>query len=487
MSKLESWKCVLAVLLLYTVSAFASSAPMFRTLASFDGTNGTGSFATLVQGTDGSLYGTTKYGGTSREGTIFKMSPTGKLTTLYSFCAQDGCADGAEPQAGLVQGKDGNFYGTTGAGGTINNGSNGTVFKMTPKGSLTTLYSFCSGAGCPDGAGPQAGLVQATDGNLYGTTAYGGNRNGFDTYGTVFKITPGGSLATLHSFSSTDGAHPMAGLAQGTDGNLYGITAYGGGSSNCLDGCGTVFKITLGGTLTTLHSFESTDGAQPVAGLLQGKDRNFYGITELGGASSNCNGSGCGTVFRVAPGGALTTLYSFCSQTKCRGGSYPNGLIQGTDGDLYGTTFRNRSSLGFGMVFRITSRGNLTTLHSFSGGSDGGVPNVGLVQATDGTFYGTTGGGGAHGDGTVFSLSVGLAPFVESRPTSGKVAASVVILGTNLTGTSSVTFNGTAARFTVVSKSEIKANAPAGATSGKIKVKTPHGTLISNVVFRVTH
>ncbi len=248
-------------------------------------TDGEYPVAGLVQGTDGNFYGTTPEGGANGGGTVFKITPTGTLTTLYSFCAQNNCADGANPAAGLVQATDGNFYGTTYAGGA--NGY-GTVFKITPSGTLTTLYSFCSKGGCADGSYPEAGLVQATDGNLYGTTFAATFDGGANGDGTVFKITPSGTLTTLYSFSGPDGANPWAGLVQATDGNFYGTT-YAGGAN----GDGTVFKTPLTGILTTLHSFDGTDGAGPEAGLVQATDGNFYGTTFYGGTN------GAGTVFRL--------------------------------------------------------------------------------------------------------------------------------------------------------------------------------------------
>jgi uncharacterized repeat protein (TIGR03803 family) len=204
---------------------------------------------------------------------------------------------------------------------------------------------------------------------------------------------------------------------------------------------------------------------------------------------------GCGTVFEITTEGKLTPLYSFCSQTGCADGASPNGgLVQATNGNFYGTTSQGGANVvpacttfeefGCGTVFEITPGPKLTTLLRFDY-TDGRGPN-GLIQATNGNFYGATGGGGAKGDGTVFSLSVGLGPFIETRLTAGKVGAPVTILGNNLTHATSVTFNGTAATFTVVSSTEIKTNVPVGATTGKVKVKTPGGTLISNVPFRVT-
>src|ERR1019366_8681017 len=194
-----------------------------------------------------------------------------------------------------------------------------------PAQTFTTLVNF-AGA---NGAHPQASLIQGTDGNFYGTTEAGGTSgNCSGGCGTVFKITAGGTLTTLHSFDGTDGAYPSAGLVQATDGNFYGTTEGGGASGNCSGGCGTVFKITPGGTLTTLYSFNSSDGDRPSAGLVQASDGNFYGTTYYGGTSNNCGGYACGTVFKISPGGTLTTLYSFCAQTGCPDGASPHaGLV----------------------------------------------------------------------------------------------------------------------------------------------------------------
>ncbi|MGA3039240.1 MAG: choice-of-anchor tandem repeat GloVer-containing protein [Bryobacteraceae bacterium] len=468
-----------------TATCFSSGLQAFTTLASFNGTDGANPQAVLVQATNGDLYATTVQGGAngSFDGTVFKITPSGTLTPLYSFCSKSGCTDGANPLAGLVQAANGDFYGTT-SNVFSGSGSLGTVFKITPGGTLTTLYSFCAQSGCTDGEFPYAGLVQATNGDFYGTTQGGGsNGNG----GTVFRITPGGTLTTLHRFCAksgcTDGEVPYAGLVQATDGDLYGTTLEGGSSSNG----GTVFKITPSGTLTTLYSFcpqsGCMDGEAPYAGLVQAADGDLYGTTSDGGA----NGNG-GTIFKITTSGTLTTLYSFCSQSECTDGAVPYaGLVQATDGDLYGTTYAGGTN-DYGTIFRITPNGTLTTLYSFcskNGCTDGYQPIGGLVQATNGSLYGTTINGALLSGGTVFSLSVGLEPFVETLPTSGSAGAAVKILGTTLTGTTSVTFDGTEAEFTVVSPSLITTTVPAGATTGTVQVVTPNGTLSSNVPFRV--
>jgi uncharacterized repeat protein (TIGR03803 family) len=271
--------------------------------------------------------------------------------------------------------------------------------------------------------------------------------------------------------------------------------------------------MTLSGTLTAIYSFPwscaqipctAPDGALPDASLVQATNGDFYGTAEFG-SSRNCSPYGCGTVFKMAPAGELTTLYSFCVQSGCPDGSILQaGLVQATDGNFYGTTeFGGNDNCasaysGSGTVFKITPAGKLTTLYSFctqSGCPDGYTPGGALFQATNGALYGTTTYGGAYdtcttqlppGCGTIFSLSVGLGPFVETQTTSGKVGAAVNILETNLIGATSVSFNGKAAIFKVVSGSEITTTVPAGATTGTVKVATPSGTLSSNLPFRVT-
>jgi uncharacterized repeat protein (TIGR03803 family) len=462
------------IFVLCAATAITATAQTFTALLSFDGSDGCIPFAGLVQATNGNLYGTTNSCGANGYGTVFKITPSGTLTTLHSF---DG-TDGGIPYAGLLQDTNGNLYGTTSEGGVVG-GGDGTVFQITPSGTLMTLSSF----DFTNGASPYAGLLQGTNGKLYGTTWQGGSGNldscSFDGCGTVFETTLSGATSTLYSFcvqsGCPDGSGPQAGLVQATNGSLYGTTTAGG-----TNGYGTIFKITPSGTLTTLYSFCSQsscpDGKTPYAELIQATNGNLYGTTYYGGTN------GYGTIFRITPSGTLTTLHSF----DYTDGAYPYaGLNQASDGNFYGTTVEGGTS-GFGTVFKITPSGTLTTLHSFDY-TDGADVQGGLFQGTNGTFYGTTEIGGSQGLGTVFSLSVGLGPFVETLPTSGKVGAAVKILGTNLAGATSVTFNSTAATFTVVSSTEIKTTVPTGATSGTVKVTTSSGnTLDSNIKFRVT-
>jgi uncharacterized repeat protein (TIGR03803 family) len=394
-SKLRGWRTAGAALLLFLPAAIVSPAQTFTTLIAFDGDDGAAPDNPVVQGKDGNLYGTTERGG---YGTVFKATPRGTLTTLHSFCSKNNCADGDVP-GGLVLAHDGNFYGTTASGGAYYI-YGGTVFKITPKGKLTTLYSFCRQPGCVHGQSPSGVLIQATDGNFYGTTALGGG-----SYGQIFKITPGGRLTTLHEFLTLSEGNGPNGLIQATDGNFYGTTSDGG--VNCLGldlGCGTVFKMTPSGALTKLHAFHGTDGAFPVGALVEASDGNFYGTTAAGGAGKSCHGR-CGTVFKITSKGVLTTLHSFDSTD----GAVPNAsLIQATDGNLYGTTAQGGDLTcpygGCGTLFRITPQGALTTLHSFDC-SDSASPRAALMQATNGNFYGTT-DGFTCGAGTVFSLSM---------------------------------------------------------------------------------
>ena len=493
------------VFVLYATMAIALRAQTYTTLLSFDFKDGgKPQGQALVQATNGYLYGIAS-APSDGNGTVFRMTTGGVLTTIHKFHDSDGSGPN-----GLVQANNGEFYGTTSSGGANLDAEGigaGTFFKMTAGGALTTLYSFCAQSGCTDGEHP-IGLVQATNGDFYGMTTLGGTTN----QGTIFKITPSGTPTTLVNFDGTNGYAPNAALIQATDGNFYGTTFEGGANctTNFPAGCGTLFKMTRSGTLTTLYSFCSqtncTDGAYPSGPLVQANNGDIYGITEGGGPHLDAQSDTAGTVFKITQSGTLTTgLYNFCSQTGCMDGAAPAaGLVQGSDGNLYGTTeyggtgggdCGSGGTLGCGTIFVITPGGTPPTLFgNFCAQSDcPHYPEEGLAQDTNGVFYGTTAGGGAddkcppvisQGCGTVFSFSVGPGPFVETRPTSGAVGSTVTILGTNLTGATSVTFNGVAAVFSVVSSSEITTTVPTGATSGTVEVVTS-STLSSNVPFRV--
>ncbi len=465
-----------------------SSAQTFKTLVTFNGANGANpGYGSLIQGTNGSLVGTTIYGGSYYGqnygcpnpygcGTVFSMGTDGRLLAGESFAPNGGPG---LPNAGVIQASDGNFYGTTIDGGSQDCG---TLFKISAKGVVTTLYNFQCAA---DGGYPQGSLVQATNGYLYGT-----NSGGAYGYGTIFQVSTSGAFTTLYSFCPSgtdngcpDGAIPVANLIQGSDGNLYGTTAKG----NYM--MGTVFKMTPSGKLTTIYSFCSEghcyDGNTPESGLIEGADGAFYGTAIGGGETGN------GVVYRVTSSGGYSVLYSFSGSD----GSQPFGsLVYGSDGNLYGTTSAG-STNSAGTAFRLTASGTLTTLHAFCSQqycSDGQTPYGGLTQHTDGTLYGTTNTGGnttcetiTAGCGTIFQISAGLPPFVEASPNLGRAGAAVTILGTGLTGVQSVTFNGTAAQFTVLSSTAVKAIVPIGATTGKIQVTLASQTLSSVLNFTV--
>jgi uncharacterized repeat protein (TIGR03803 family) len=439
-------------------------AQTFETLVNFHGSNGDFPLrlGALIQGTDGSMYGAAEIGGTNGGGTLFRLSPTGGLKTIYNFCSQaPNCSDGTHPYAGLVLGTDGNFYGTTNKnGGTADTG---TLFKITPAGALTTLYAFPS-----ESSGyPFDSLVQGSDGAFYGTTL-----------GTVLKINMTGKFTTLHVFRGSDGGDSYASLAQATDGNFYGTTSTGGANT-----VGTVFRMTLQGSLSTIYEFcglsDCADGSTPYATLIQGTDGNLYGTTVYGGNSANC-ANGCGTIFKINLQGVLTTLYTF-SETD---GANPwSGLLQATDGNLYGFT-SSGGDFGLGTIYKVTPGGELSTLHSFDG-TDGSGATGRLLQHSSGVFYGATATGGNLNSGTLFSLNTGLGPFVSLVRNPTKVGQQFGILGQGFKGTTSVTLNGQSAGFSVKSNTLIIATVPQGATSGYVTVTTPNGTLTSNVPFRI--
>lgn len=475
-------RSVFVVLLFCAAIAIGATGQTFKVLASFNGTNGEFPTTRLVQGLNGNLYGTTLGTGSNGSyGTVFEVTTGGKLTLLHTFCSQANCVDGKSPQGGLMMASNLNFYGTTSAGGEH---GYGLVFKMTSTGQMKTLHNFCSQSQCADGEAPTAALVEGTNGDLYGTTS-GGGANG--NYGTVFEITPAGKFTTLYSFCSVsqcnDGINPQGGLIQGADGNFYGTT-YGNSSNQR----GSIFKITSAGELTTLYSFcsqtECDDGTSPVADLVQATNGLFYGTASAGGLYGDD-----GAVFEITRAGVFADLVQF-SGACC--GKFPyGGLVQGTDGNLYGTTYygTNGGFYGYGTAYEVTPGGAYSLLYRFCSEEncdDGDLPYGGLMQATNGVFYGTAESGGVtYGAGTIFSLSVNLGPFVTTLPTSGAVGSTVTILGTNLKGTTAISFSGISTAFTVVSASEIKTIVPIGATTGNVQVTTPAGKLTSNLVFSI--
>ena len=410
----------------------------------------------IAQGRDGNLYSTSPQGGTGGgQGVVFKITPAGKLTVLNSSKTV------LFPSGGLTLGTDGDFYGTNSGGGF----GPGNIFKVTAGGTMTTLHSFTLN-------GPTAPPIQGVDGDFYGTSVNDGQN-----FGTVYKITPSGTFTVLHSFDATDGAFLYSPLVQATNGSFYGTTEAG-----APDNYGNAFKVTSSGTFTVLFDFEGTHGANPFSPLIQGSDGDYYGATANGGANEH------GVVFKMTPGGNITVLHSFTGNGD--GAYVVSGLVQATDGNLYGTTNSADGITGCGTIFRISPKGaNFATLYTFpSDGSMGCNPRVTLVQHTNGVLYGDTNAGGTvnNNHGVFYSLSANLPPFVSLLPYSGKVGKTIEFLGQGFTSKTTVSFNGTAATPAVKSGNYLTAAVPSGATTGFVTVTTSSGTLKSNKKFRVT-
>jgi uncharacterized repeat protein (TIGR03803 family) len=363
-----------------------AQAATLTTLHAFSGGDGAYPAAGVIRDAQGNLYGTTILGGAGSYGTAFRLDAGGTETTLYNFCSEANCIDGASPTAGLLPDKKGDLFGTTYAGGAdtdcgSGNGC-GTLFELGSGGALMTLHSFDG----TDGTFTYARPVEHRS-NLYGTVF-----EGAAGYGAVFALTTKGVETELYEFQGgADGAYPKAGVIQDRQGNLYGET-YGGGAS----GGGTVFEIPAGGSETVLYSFQGgSGGLKPSGGLVRDSLGDLYGTTEQGGAL------GLGTLFKVAPDGTMTLLHSF------EGGSYgasPRAGVFLKGGRLYGTTYDGGAS-NDGTVFEFGLKASTeTVLYAFSG-SDGQNPDCPLVRDASGNLYGTTYLGGASNDGTVFELT----------------------------------------------------------------------------------
>ncbi len=458
MTKLPIAKSACVFFAFCFAAAIAAPAQTFTVVHNFDNGPNDPHWNATVQGRDGDMYSTTPQVWSGQSGDIFKITPGGTLTDLFTF---DG-TDGGYVSAGLTLALDGNFYGAASQGGSS---GYGTVFKVTPGSVVTTLHTFTNGA---DGAYPSAPPIQGVEGNFYGNASScaglppGNQCIPFDTYGSIYRITPEGAFKVLHTFKGADGINPFGQLVQGTDGYLYGTTLDGGAH-----GVGTVFKISTEGDFTLLYTFDGTHGAHPFAGgLIQGYDGNFYGMASGGGAS------GAGLLFKITPGGKLTIVYDLANSGCC---SDPvGGLVQATDGNFYGTTVFG------GNVFRITPSGEFTDLADI-----GGSPQSVMLQHTNGILYSDNAIAGSADRGYFFSMNVGLAPFVSFLPAARPVGGVVEILGQGFAGTTGVSFNGAAATFTAESDTYLTATIPAGASTGSIIVTEPSGTLTSNKTFRV--
>ena len=355
----------------------------------FTGGTADGSHAVggLVLGPDGAFYGTTVNGGTTANGTVYRLGTDGTFSVFFSF---GGGAEGAEPTDSLVLGTDGNFYGTTQFGGYYDEG---VLFQLTPAGVETVLVDF----GGSYGSQPVSSLVLGPDGSFYGTTLYGG----YNDDGTVFQYTASGAYNVLFDFGGGFGREPVAPLTVGPDGNLYGVTQFGG-----LYGNGTVFQITTAGSLTVIHDFLPNDGVDPQAGLtLLPGSTTFYGTASEGGQN------GYGTIFEITTAGTFTKLHDFSGSD----GNYAQGaLLYASNGNFYGTTFNGGDLEGDGTVFELTPAGVFTSLSDLNP-TTGENPAAALVQGADGLLYGTTFAGGGTSLGTVFQVDIG-APAPTAHP-----------------------------------------------------------------------
>jgi len=407
--------------------------------------------ALLAQGQDGNLYSTlqTQLFG---EGSVYGWSVSGgSLSEIYGFLGPDGIA----PQSGLSLGIDGNFYGTTETGGTYGYGS---VFKITPGGGLTSLYSFANGN---DGAYPWAPPIQAPDGNIYGATYNGTNQ------GRAYKITPAGVFTMIAVLPSKT----QAPFILGGDGNLYGTTPYGGTYNR-----GTVFQLTTKGKLKIVYSFTAESPSGPV---MQAADGKLYGTTPWGGTN------GQGLIYSMTTvGGSYKVLHNF---SNIEGSNSTAGLVQGSDKFLYGVAEAGGAN-GQGSLFKVNTTGtSFSVLYAFQT-AFGDTPMSTPVLHTNGIIYGTTFHGGpiSSGYGTLYSFDAGLKPFASLVIIwSGKVGTHVGIIGQGFSSATGVKFGTGPGTFTVISDNYMIATAAAGATTGPVTVLEPSGNLVTRQTFKV--
>ena len=324
-------RTIIYAVLVMAMAGLSAEAQKFSIVYNFDVTHGQTPQAGLVRDSSGNLYGTTASGGSASSGVVFKINAKGKITVLHTFNINDG----SFPRSDLTLNNNA-LYGTTLSGGTT---GAGTVFRISTSGSgFKTLYSF---TGQNDGSNPGSGVIQDSQGNLYGTTEDGG----MFLSGTLFRLSKSRKLTVLHSFTNinNDGAYPLGTLLQDASGNLYGTTSGGGGPNNF----GTVFKIGSKGKFTQLHSFDGgiPDGEGPQGDLARDSSGNLYGTTTYGGNSSNS-----GTVFKITANGKERVLHSFSASD---GKGPQGGLLLDPNGALYGLTVSGGSS-DAGVVFKVT-------------------------------------------------------------------------------------------------------------------------------------
>lgn len=396
------WCPWMSVVLLLAFLTSPGTAQIFNALYEFQGGSDGGGPNGMIRDSAGNLYGTTVTGGIAVYGIVFKLDTSGKKTTLYEF---KGGTDGEQPHGNLLLDANGNLYGTTEYGGNLSVSCGGypgcgVVFKLDPSGNETVLYSFTGGS---DGGEPLAGLAMDNAGNLYGTTA-GGGLPGCDYFtqgcGVVFKLDTSGKETVLHTFGGgSDGGASNSPVILDPSGNVYGMTT--GINANG----GTVFKLDPSGNETILHAFTgSPDGEQPYGALVLDKNGNVYGTTYGGGIfdPNSCNYGGCGVVFKVTPVAKEQVVYSFPGGPN--GWGPTAGLVRDKSGNLYGTAaLGGMSQYCCGVLFELNPKRQQTILHSFTGGEDGGSPGTDLIQDNAGNLYGTA-YGGTYGDGVIFQV-----------------------------------------------------------------------------------
>ncbi len=468
MTRIKSYRLhVLAVLSLIAMCAPTPTyAQNFSVLYQIVSGGPTEPAGRIAQGRDGSLYITSSEGGTYARGAVFKVTAEGRAQVLYNFCSQSNCADGSDPDGGLILRADGHFLGVTSTGGAHNWG---TIFDITQTGSLTTIYNFTGGT---DGGAPLDPPILGPDGSFYGVAAGLGLPSGC---GTIYRIT-NGVFALLHDFGGPNGCQPDA-LVLGTDGNFYGTTESGGTA-----GGGVFYRVTYrpgkATLVTVLYNFGAETFDSPHGPLVEGSDGNFYGTAFASG--------GAGVVFKITPSGVPTVLYNM---SPTDGTSPLTSVIQATDGNFYGATGMGGSSpfcngSGCGTLFQVTPAGGFSVLHSFDV-TTGAYPYT-PFQNTNGFLYGVTDEGGACARcGVVYSWGGSVPAFVSTVPFMAKVGSFVEILGQGFTSATTVSFNGMPSTATVVSGTYVKATVPAGATTGFVTVTTSAGTLTSNRPFVV--
>jgi uncharacterized repeat protein (TIGR03803 family) len=485
-SSLKRWPLATAAIMILLFSASVLRAQTFSVLYNLGsvagGPTSPTSPGTIAQGRNGDLYTVTPTGcgAFNGFGTGVSITPAGKVKVLA--CLNQTNNQG-EPVSGVTMGADGNFYGSSNGGDYY-----GSAWKMSAGGKLTTFGVFSAS---PNVFTPLTPPVIGMDGSLYGTAEEGGTSGlctyGFGGCGGVYKIkTSGKGYTLIYSFDQTNGANSYSPLLLGTDGNFYGTTYVGGSVSGSFKNAGVVFKMTPSGKYSVVYAFcalsNCVDGANPVAGLTQATDGNFYGTTEYGGTGTG--GLRQGVVFKLTAAGQLTVLYNFCSLASCTDGSNPyGGLVQASDGNFYGTTLGGGMH-NYGVIFQVTPSGKYTVLYNFDY-TTGAYPEVTLTQHTDGVLYGDTSQGGSARLGVFFSLDLSLPPFAKLVTWWGKVGGKIGILGQGFKGATSVSFNETPAIFKTSGDTYITATVPASATSGHVTVETSKGTLTSSQVFQV--